>query len=120
LPEEVDYINAHATATILNDAMETTAIKRLFGDYAYKLPVSATKSVMGHPMGASGALEAIFCAFALCENMIPPTWNYETPDPECDLDYVPNAPRAANLNIVLSNSFGMGGQNSCVVFKKYP
>jgi beta-ketoacyl-acyl-carrier-protein synthase II len=117
--DDVDYINAHGTSTPLNDSTETFAIKRLFGERAYKIPVSGTKSVTGHAMGATGAIEAIFSAYALEKGVIPPTWNYETPDPECDLDYVPNAPRAADLEVVLSNSFGMGGQNACLVFKRY-
>lgn len=116
--EQIDYINAHATSTPLNDAIETRAIKTLFGDRAYEIPVSGSKAVFGHAMGASGAIEAIFCTYALTEGIIPPTWNYETPDPECDLDYVPNAPRAADLRIILSNSFGMGGQNACLVLGK--
>jgi beta-ketoacyl-acyl-carrier-protein synthase II len=118
--EQVDYINAHGTSTPLNDATETYAIKRLFGKRAYKIPVSSSKSVTGHALGATGAIEAIFSAYALEKSIIPPTWNYETPDPECDLDYVPNAPRSANLTYALSNSFGMGGQNTCLVFKRYP
>jgi len=116
---QVDYINAHGTSTPLNDSTETFAIKRLFGERAYEIPVSSSKSVTGHALGATGAIEAIYSAFALKKGIIPPTWNYETPDPDCDLDYVPNAPRDANLEYVLSNSFGMGGQNSCLVFKKY-
>lgn len=118
--EAVDYINAHGTATTVNDASETYAIKKLFGERAYEIPVSSSKSVLGHAMGATGAIEAIFCAYALAEQIIPPTWNYETPDPECDLDYVPNAPRPADLKVVLSNSFGLGGQNACLVLGKYP
>lgn len=117
--EQIDYINAHGTSTPLNDATETFAIKRLFGEYAYNIPVSSTKSITGHAMGATGAIEAIYAAYALQKGMIPPTWNYETPDPECDLDYVPNAPREAKLAYVLSNSFGMGGQNACLVFKRF-
>jgi 3-oxoacyl-[acyl-carrier-protein] synthase II len=113
--DQVDYINAHATSTPLNDATETYAIKTLFGERAYEIPISGSKSVFGHAMGASGAIETIFCVYALKEGVIPPTWNYVTPDPDCDLDYVPNAPRRANLRIILSNSFGMGGQNACLV-----
>jgi 3-oxoacyl-[acyl-carrier-protein] synthase II len=116
---DIDYINAHGTATTVNDASETYAIKKLFGEQAYEIPVSSSKSVLGHAMGATGAIEAIFCAYALAEQIIPPTWNYETPDPECDLDYVPNAPRNAALQVVLSNSFGLGGQNACLVLGKY-
>jgi len=116
---DIDYINAHGTATVVNDASETYAIKTLFGEQAYELPVSSSKSVLGHAMGATGAIEAIFCAYALSTQIIPPTWNYETPDPECDLDYVPNAPRSAELHVTLSNSFGLGGQNACLVLAKY-
>jgi beta-ketoacyl-acyl-carrier-protein synthase II len=117
--DEVDYINAHGTSTPINDAMETYAIKILFGEEAYNIPISSTKSVMGHAMGGAGAIEAIFCISALDEGMIPPTWNYETPDADCDLDYVPNAPRAADLKVAMSNSFGLGGQNACLVLASY-
>jgi 3-oxoacyl-[acyl-carrier-protein] synthase II len=117
--EQVDYINAHGTSTPVNDATETYAIKKLFGEHAYNIPVSSTKSVMGHAMGGAGAIEAIFSACAVHEGVIPPTWNYETPDPACDLDYVPNEPRPADLQSALSNSFGLGGQNACLVLGKY-
>ncbi len=117
--DEIDYINAHGTSTPLNDATETFAIKKLFGEQAYEIPVSSSKSVLGHALGATGAIETIFCLQALRDGIIPPTWNYETPDPDCDLDYVPNAPRKSDLKIVLSNSFGMGGQNSCLVMRKF-
>jgi 3-oxoacyl-[acyl-carrier-protein] synthase II len=117
---DVDYINAHGTSTPINDRTETYAIKKLFGEYAYEIPVSSSKSVLGHAMGGTGAIEAIFSLLALQEEIIPPTWNYETADPECDLDYVPNAPRKGAPNIALSNSFGLGGQNACLVMKKYP
>ena len=117
--EDVDYINAHGTATVVNDSSETYAIKTLFGERAYEIPVSSSKSVLGHAMGATGAIEAIFCAYALSEQIVPPTWNYETPDPECDLDYVPNEPRPSDLQFVLSNSFGLGGQNACLVLAKF-
>lgn len=117
--DKVDYINAHGTSTPLNDATETFAIKQVFGEEAYNIPVSSTKSVMGHSMGGAGAIEAIFCARALQEGIIPPTINYTTPDPDCDLDYVPNKPRSANLNITMSNSFGLGGQNACLILGKY-
>ena len=117
--DKVDYINAHGTSTLMNDAVETYAIKKLFGEEAYNIAISSTKSVMGHAMGGAGAIEAIFCARALEEGIIPPTWNYDTPDPDCDLDYVPNAPRPANLKITMSNSFGLGGQNACLVLGKY-
>jgi 3-oxoacyl-[acyl-carrier-protein] synthase II len=117
---DIDYINAHGTATQVNDASETLAVKKLFGERAYNIPVSSSKSVLGHAMGGAGALEAIFCAFALVEQTAPPTWNYESPDPECDLDYVPNAPRSMPLRTALSNSFGLGGQNACLVLAHYP
>ena len=117
--DEVNYINAHGTSTPLNDAAETRAIKAAFGDIAYKIPVSSTKSMTGHMMGATGALEAIFCVQAVCEGIIPPTINYQTPDPECDLDYVPNEARQANVDIAISNAFGFGGHNAVMVVKKY-
>jgi len=119
LLDQVSYINAHGTSTPVNDAIETYAIKKLFGERAYEIPVSSSKSVLGHAMGAAGAIEAIICACALHEGVVPPTWNYETPDPECDLDYVPNAPRTAHLDMALSNSFGLGGQNACLVLSRY-
>ncbi|MCP4415150.1 MAG: beta-ketoacyl-ACP synthase II [Chloroflexi bacterium] len=119
LPDNVNYINAHGTSTPINDAAETFAIKSLFGERAYELPISSSKSVLGHAMGGTGAIEAIFTALALNQGIIPPTWNYETPDPACDLDYVPNEPRKASLKVALSNSFGLGGQNACLVLGKY-
>ena len=118
-PEAVDYINAHGTSTPFNDKHETAAIKRVFGEHAYKLAVSSTKSMTGHLLGAGGGVEAAVCALALTEGVIPPTTNYESPDPECDLDYVPNHARHVELNTVLSNSFGFGGTNACIVLKKY-
>jgi 3-oxoacyl-[acyl-carrier-protein] synthase II len=118
-PEAVDYINAHGSSTPLNDAIETKAIKAVFGEHAYKLAVSSTKSMIGHPMGAAGALEALACILAIHRGWIPPTINYEFPDPECDLDYVPNQARQAQVNVTLSNSFGLGGQNACLVLKRY-
>lgn len=118
-PHDVSYINAHGTGTPMNDSTETLAIKRLFGERAYEIPVSSNKSVLGHLMGGAGAIEAIMSICTLYQDLIPPTWNYETPDPECDLDYVPNAPRPAEVNIALSNSFGLGGQNACLVVGKY-
>ena len=118
--EDIDYINAHGTSTPLNDSTETRAIKMVFGEYAYKLAISSTKSMIGHAMGASGALEAMACALAIKHGIIPPTINYETPDPECDLDYTPNQARKINLRATLSNSFGLGGQNACLVLKRYP
>jgi 3-oxoacyl-[acyl-carrier-protein] synthase II len=113
--DEVDHINAHGTSTPMNDLSETLAVKRLFGERAYEIPMSSNKSVLGHAMGGAGAIEAIFAALTIKEGIIPPTWNYETADPECDLDYVPNAPRPAPVRTVLSNSFGLGGQNACLV-----
>ena len=118
-PEDVDYINAHGTSTNLNDTTETRAIKAVFGKHAQNVPISSTKSMMGHAMGASGALEAIVCSKVIKHGWIPPTINYETPDPECDLDYVPNHARQAEVTTTLSNSFGLGGQNACLVLKRY-
>lgn len=115
MPEQVDYINAHGTGTRVNDPTETRAIKRVFGKSAYQIPISSTKSMIGHCMGASGSLEAIACVKSLQEGVLHPTINLETPDPECDLDYVPNESREANIQIALSNSFGLGGQNACLV-----
>jgi beta-ketoacyl-acyl-carrier-protein synthase II len=118
-PEEIDYINAHGTSTSSNDATETRAIKAVFGEHAHRVAISSTKSMMGHAMGASGAIEAIVCSNVIKQGWIPPTINYETPDPECDLDYVPNQARQAEVTTTLSNSFGLGGQNACLVLKKY-
>jgi len=118
-PREVDYINAHGTSTPLNDRIETQAIKDLFGEHAYRVPVSSTKSMTGHLLGATGGVELIACLLALNEGAIPPTINYENPDPECDLDYVPNKARKLNIKIVLSNSMGFGGHNAVLIVKKY-
>jgi 3-oxoacyl-[acyl-carrier-protein] synthase II len=118
-PNRIDYINAHGTSTPLNDATETKAIKTVFGEHAYKLAVSSTKSMIGHAMGASGTLEAIACVLTIINGVIPPTINYTTPDPECDLDYVPNHARNQVVRYTLSNSFGLGGQNACLILKKY-
>ncbi len=115
-PERVGYINAHGTSTPLGDLAETQAIKEVFGDHAYELAVSSTKSVTGHCFGAAGAIEAMMCVLALHEGVLPPTINYETPDPECDLDYVPNEARAAQVDVALSNAMGLGGHNGCVLF----
>lgn len=116
---EIEYINAHGTSTPLNDKSETAAIKTVFGEYAYKIPVSSTKSMTGHLLGASGAVEAVFSILAIRESIIPPTINYQTPDPQCDLDYVPNHSRKVDINHVMSNSFGFGGHNATLVFSKF-
>ena len=116
---EVGYINAHGTSTPLNDSGETAAIKAVFGPHAYELAVSSTKSMTGHMLGAAGGVEAIFTAMALADGYLPATINYKTPDPACDLDYVPNTGRAAEVRYALSNSLGFGGHNACVLFKKW-
>lgn len=118
-PSDVDYINAHGTSTILNDLYETQAIKKVFGDYAYKIPVSSTKSMTGHTIGAAGAVESIFSILAIKDGIIPPTINLDEQDPDLDLDYVPNKARKKDLNVVLSNSFAFGGHNATLVFRKY-
>jgi 3-oxoacyl-[acyl-carrier-protein] synthase II len=118
-PEAVNYINAHGTSTPYNDKHETSAIKHVFGEHVHQLAVSSTKSMTGHLLGAAGGVEAAFCALALSEGIVPPTINYEHPDPECDLDYVPNHARHIDLENVISNSFGFGGTNACIVLKKY-
>ncbi|MCC7206321.1 MAG: beta-ketoacyl-ACP synthase II [Anaerolineae bacterium] len=117
--QDIDYINAHGTSTPLNDAQETKVIKMVFGEQAYNVPISSTKSVTGHAMSSSGSFEAIFSLLAIRDSLIPPTINYEVPDPDCDLDYVPNEARPASLTHVMSNSFGFGGQNAVLVLKKY-
>jgi 3-oxoacyl-[acyl-carrier-protein] synthase II len=115
-PERVGYVNAHGTSTPLGDLAETKAIKSVFGNHAYKLAVSSTKSMMGHTFGAAGAIEAIMCVLALRDGILPPTINYEHPDPECDLDYVPNEARETQVDVALSNAMGLGGHNGCVLF----
>lgn len=118
-PDDIDYMNAHGTSTPMNDKLETLAIKKVFAEYAYELPVSSTKSMTGHLLGAAGAVEAGICVMSLQHQVIPPTANYETPDPECDLDYVPNTARSAQLEAVMSNSLGFGGHNASLIFRKY-
>lgn len=118
-PTDIDYINAHGTSTGLNDACETKAIKAALGEHSRKVPVSSNKSMIGHLLGASGAVEAVFTVLTIRDNIIAPTINYDTPDPECDLDYVPNLARKAQVNTALSNSFGFGGANAALVFKKF-
>jgi len=119
-PEQIGYINAHGTSTPYNDKFESMAIKKVFGEYAKNgLAVSSTKSMTGHALGAAGGIEAVFSVLAIKEGMLPPTINYETPDPDCDLDYVPNVPRKAEIEYALSNSFGFGGTNACLIFKRY-
>ena len=117
--EQVDYINAHGTSTPMNDAVETVAIKRLFGDLAYRIPISSTKSMIGHSLGASGSLEAAACIKTITEGTVHPTVNQQVPDPACDLDYIPNQARKRDVSVVLSNAFGFGGQNACLVFRKF-
>ena len=118
-PEEIEYINAHGTSTKYGDELETQAIKSVFGKHAYKFAVSSTKSMTGHLLGAAGGVEGVICALGIFNKIIPPTINLENPDPECDLDYVPNKARAMDINMAMSNSFGFGGTNACIIFKRY-
>ena len=118
-PDQIGYINAHGTSTPYNDKFETLAIKKVFGEHAHKIPVSSTKSMTGHALGAAGGLEAVFSVLAITENKLPPTINYTTPDPDCDLDYIPNEVRDGNVDHVLSNNFGFGGTNACLIFKRF-
>jgi 3-oxoacyl-[acyl-carrier-protein] synthase II len=118
-PGDVDYINAHGTSTQMNDRVETLAIKTLFGRRAYQVPVSSIKSMLGHPVSAAGAIEAVACILAMRDQMLPPTINLECPDPQCDLDYVPNIARSARVDVVLSNSFGFGGHNVCLAIRRW-
>jgi 3-oxoacyl-[acyl-carrier-protein] synthase II len=118
-PEDIDYINAHGTSTLYNDRIETLAIKKVFGTHAKKLAISSTKSVMGHMLGAAGGAEMIVTALTIKEGIVPPTINYETPDPECDLDYVPNKPRSAKVKVAMSNALGFGGHNATIVARKF-
>ncbi|MFT8319844.1 MAG: beta-ketoacyl-ACP synthase II [Bacillus sp. (in: firmicutes)] len=118
-PEDVSYINAHGTSTAYNDKFETMAVKEVFGDYAYKVPMSSTKSMTGHLLGAAGGVEAIFSILAIKDSVVPPTINFETADPDCDLDYVVNTNRKQEVNVAMSNSLGFGGHNATIIFKKY-
>jgi len=119
LPEQVGYVNAHGTSTPHNDRLETLAIKKVFGEYARKLPISSTKSMTGHLLGGAGGLEAGLTVLAFRDQILPPTINYENPDPECDLDYIPNKARKASIEYALSNSFGFGGTNAALLFKRF-
>ena len=119
LPSDIGYINAHGTSTPLNDKSETAAIKTVFGEQAYKIPISSTKSMTGHLLGAAGAVEAVICVKTLQDGMLPPTINYEFPDPDCDLDYVPNKARQSSVQNIMSNSFGFGGHNACIILSQF-
>jgi 3-oxoacyl-[acyl-carrier-protein] synthase II len=118
-PEDVDYISAHGTATQLNDAAETTAIKAALGEHAYNVAVSSSKSMTGHIMGATGAIESVFCTLAIRDQIVPPTIHYHTPDPACDLDYVPNSSRPRRVKVCLNNAFGFGGHNAVVAIREF-
>ena len=119
VPEDIDYINAHGTSTPLNDVVETRAIKTVFGEHAYKLAISSTKSMIGHMLGGAGGVESVFLALSIRDQIIPPTINLENPDPECDLDYVPNKARETVIKAAISNSFGFGGTNAVIAMKKF-
>jgi 3-oxoacyl-[acyl-carrier-protein] synthase II len=119
-PKDVDHINSHGTSTPLGDVAETQAIKAVFGAGAHDVPITANKSMLGHGLGSAGAMETLAAVLAIQDNVLPPTINLDHPDPECDLDYVPHTARAAKVDIVLKNSFGMGNQNACLVLKRYP
>ena len=118
-PKDVQYVNSHGPATIINDPTETLAIKKVFGEHAYNLVVNSTKSMIGHPMGGAGAIESLVCTLTLEQGIIHPTANHEVPDPECDLDYVPEGARRVQVEAALNNSFGLGGQNACLVLGRY-
>jgi 3-oxoacyl-[acyl-carrier-protein] synthase II len=118
-PEDVDYINAHGTSTAVNDSIETLAIKRAFGATAYKIPISSTKSMMGHLIAAAGSVEAIICLLTIRDGVLPPTINLDHPDPDCDLDYIPHTARRKAVDVALSNSFGFGGQNITLILRRF-
>jgi 3-oxoacyl-[acyl-carrier-protein] synthase II len=118
-PDQVDYINAHGTSTPYNDLTETNAIKSCFAEYAYRVPISSTKSMIGHTMGAAGAIEGVVSIMSILTGIITPTINLHHPDPECDLDYVPHEAREATVNVAMSNSMGFGGHNACLIFKRF-
>ena len=118
-PSDIDYINAHGTSTAVNDSIETLAIKQAFGEPAYKVPISSTKSMMGHLIAAAGSVEAIICLLAIRDGVVPPTINLDNPDPDCDLDYIPNAARGKAVDVALSNSFGFGGQNIALILRRF-